>query len=81
MAEKLELPKEIMLDLPLISITGKEEITIENHKGILAYHEEAIRVGTKAGTLRITGKDLRIKQLTADTLVIIGVLAGVEYLT
>ena len=40
MTEALELPKEIMLGLPLISLLGREEVTIENYKGILEYDEE-----------------------------------------
>ena len=31
MTEALELPKEIMLGLPLISLLGREEVTIENY--------------------------------------------------
>ncbi|MBR4114266.1 MAG: sporulation protein YqfC, partial [Anaerotignum sp.] len=41
--EALELPKEIMLNLPLISLIGREEVTIENYKGILEYGEETVR--------------------------------------
>ena len=37
MTEALELPKEILLHLPLISFIGQEEVTIENYKGILEY--------------------------------------------
>ena len=32
MTEALELPKEILLHLPLISFIGQEEVTIENYK-------------------------------------------------
>ena len=47
--EALELPKEILLHLPLISFIGQEEVTIENYKGILEYSEETVRIGTAAG--------------------------------
>ncbi|MDD3394803.1 MAG: sporulation protein YqfC [Anaerotignum sp.] len=80
-SDALDLPKEIMLDLPLISLTGREEITVENHKGILTYGEESIRVGTKAGILCIRGQDLGLKQLTAEVLVITGKLVALEFLT
>jgi len=80
-AEALDLPKEVLLDLPLISITGKEEITVENHKGILAYSDDMIRIGTKAGTIRVGGSKLYLKQLSADALVIGGELSCVEFLT
>lgn len=81
MSEALDLPKEIVLDLPLISLIGREEITIENHKGILTYAETCIRVGTKAGTLCVSGESLGLKQLTAEALVITGRLTSVEFLT
>ena len=81
MAEALELPKEIMLGLPLVSLLGREEVTIENYKGILEYNEETVRIGTAAGVLRLRGKGLCLKQLTAECLVITGALEGLEFLT
>ena len=81
MAEALELPKEIMLGLPLISLLGRGEVTVENYKGILEYDEETVRIGTAAGVLRLSGKGLCLKQLTAECLVITGALEGLEFLT
>ena len=81
MTEALELPKEIMLGLPLISLLGREEVTIENYKGILEYDEESVRICTAAGTLRLSGKGLCLKQLTAECLVVTGALDGLEFLT
>ena len=81
MTEALELPKEIMLGLPLISLLGREEVTIENYKGIMEYDEESVRIGTAAGTLRLSGKGLCLKQLTAECLVVTGALDGLEFLT
>ena len=75
--ETLDLPKEIMLNLPLISMVGQEEVTIENYKGILEYGEEIVRIGTAAGALQISGKKLCLKQLSAEC---IGVTGRVEEL-
>ncbi len=80
MAERLELPKEVLLDLPLFTMMGREEITIENHKGILSYSEESIRIGTKVGVCAISGKDLHLKQLSGELLVICGTIVGVTFL-
>ena len=79
--EALELPKEIMLNLPLISLVGREEVTIENYKGILEYGEETVRIGTAAGVLRLTGKDLCLKQLSAECMVVTGRIAELCFLT
>ncbi|MCI5679350.1 MAG: sporulation protein YqfC [Bacteroidales bacterium] len=80
MTEALELPKEIMLNLPLISFIGREEVSIENYKGILEYGEETVRVGTAAGVLRLTGRGLCIKQLSAECLVVTGRVEKMEFL-
>ncbi len=77
--DALELPKEVMLNLPLISLTGREELTIENYKGIMEYGEETIRVNTAAGTLKIQGKGLLLKQLTVECIVITGRILRVEF--
>lgn len=81
MTEALDLPKEILLDFPLICMTGRDEVTVENHKGILAYTEDSIRIGTKVGTLAIKGSALGLKQLTGEVLVITGRLTALEFLT
>ena len=79
--EALELPKEIMLNLPLISLVGREEITIENYKGILEYGEEMVRIGTAAGVLRIQGNGLCLKQLSSECMVVTGRIDHLSYLT
>ena len=54
--EKLDLPKDVVLDVPKIIVIGKEEVTIENHKGILTFNEDEIRVNSKLGPISISGK-------------------------
>lgn len=78
--DALELPKEVMLNLPLLSLMGREELTIENYKGIMEYNEECIRVNTAVGIIKIRGKGLCLKQLTAECVVVSGGIMSVEYL-
>lgn len=78
--ETLKLPREVMLDLPLISLTGREEIMIENFKGILEYGDDRIRINTKCGVIRITGKNLVLGQITSECLNIKGVLSSIEFI-
>ena len=76
----LELPKEVVLNLPLISITGREEMSIENYKGIIEYTEEKIRINTSAGVLKIEGKAMVLQQITSENIVIKGNIMKFEYL-
>ena len=79
--QALELPKEVMLNLPLLSMTGREEVVLENYKGIVEYCEEVIRISTAVGVIRMTGKDLFLKQLTAECLVVTGKIETIGFLT
>jgi sporulation protein YqfC len=76
----LELPKEVIFNLPLITFIGHEEITIENYKGVIEYNLEYIRISTSCGVLKITGKKLIIKQITSENLLVRGCILKLEYI-
>ena len=78
--EALELPKEVVMNLPLITMIGAEDMTIENYKGVIEYSEERIRINTTAGIVRICGRRLLLKQITADNIGITGSIAKIEFL-
>ncbi len=77
----LELPKEIIFNLPLITIVGNEEINIENYKGVIEYSPEKIRINTACGVLKINGEKLSFKQITAENIIVTGVIQTLEYLS
>jgi len=79
-ADALELPKEVIMNLPLITLIGKEDMTIENYKGVLEYSEERIRIKTSAGIVRVEGKKLLLKQITSDNIGIVGNIVKIEFL-
>lgn len=70
----LELPEEVMLNLPLITITGKNNMLIENYKNIIEYSQKKIRVSTSAGIISIDGTMLLLKELTKDSIIITGTI-------
>lgn len=75
----LELPKDIMLGLPKITMVGQIEIHIENHKGIIEYSKEIIRINTSEGVLKISGKAMDIKNIITEEVVIRGEIISVEF--
>ncbi|AKL95792.1 sporulation protein YqfC [Clostridium aceticum] len=79
LAEILELPKDIILDIPKITMVGNLQIYIENHKGIIEYSSNRIRINTKSGVLRIIGKNLLIKNIILEEIIIIGEIQQVEF--
>ncbi|MTI65993.1 MAG: sporulation protein YqfC [Firmicutes bacterium] len=79
LSDILELPKDIMLDLPRITMIGNLQLYIENHKGIIEYNKQRIRINTKDGIIRIIGKNLVIKTIVTEEILIIGEIDQVEF--
>ncbi|WP_129596771.1 sporulation protein YqfC [Anaerophilus nitritogenes] len=78
-SELLELPKDIMLDLPRITLLGNLQIYIENHKGIIEYSKVRIRINTKNGILSILGTNLSIKTIITEEIIISGKVESIEF--
>lgn len=79
LSDILELPKDIMLDLPRITMIGNLQLYIENHKGIIEYNKQRIRINTKDGIIRIIGKNLVIKTIVTEEILITGEIDQVEF--
>ncbi|MFU0825387.1 sporulation protein YqfC [Clostridium sp.] len=78
-AQKLGLPRDVVLDIPQIIVTGNNEITIENHKGIIMFEEEEIKLNSNSGTISIRGKNLEILFIGGSTIVLGGKFKGISY--
>lgn len=78
-AKVLEVPKEVVIDLPLISMMGNEEITIENYKGVIEYSEEKIRINTAKGVVKVEGRSMVLKEITDDDIQILGNIVKIEF--
>ena len=57
-ADAWGVPKEVIMNIPKLTIAGASEIYIENHKGILSYTDTEIRVSTPMGIVRVFGNGL-----------------------
>lgn len=76
----LELPKEVMLDLPKITSVGNQQLIVENHKGIIEYTSNKIRISVSLGILMIQGKNLYIKTIIKEEIIIVGIIYSLEFI-
>ena len=74
----LEMPKEVSSNIPKISITGFEEMIIENFKGILEYEEFFVRVKTQIGIININGYSLNLENMTNDDIKVSGIIESLD---
>ncbi len=79
LAEKLDLPKDVILNLPKITIIGNDEITIENHKGIILFERTIIKINTKVKIVDIEGEDFEILYIGDSTITISGKFKSISY--
>ena len=68
----LEMPQEVYTDTPKITITGFNEMIIENFKGILEYEDYYIRINTSLGIVNINGYELKLENMTNDDIKVKG---------
>ena len=74
----LELPQEVYSNVPKITITGFDEIIIENFKGILEYEEFFVRINTHIGLININGYGLSLENMTDDDIKVKGKIESLD---
>lgn len=74
----LELPKEVCSNIPKLTITGFDEIIIENFKGILEYEEFFVRISTHIGIINVNGYGLNLENMTEDDIKVTGKIESID---
>jgi sporulation protein YqfC len=81
MANKMDLPQDVMMDLPRITMIGQIHIYIENHRGLLAFTDKELRLMLKQGQLLIKGKSFVIKTILPEEILLQGKIDQVIYIS
>lgn len=79
LAGLMEIPRDLVLEVPRITMVGREELYLENHKGIIEYGQHKLKINLNRGYLELYGEDLRIAALRADDMVITGRVSGLQF--
>lgn len=74
----LEIPQEVYTNVPKITITGFNEIILENYKGILEYEEFFASISTYIGVININGYNINLEKMTNDDIKITGKIESIE---
>lgn len=79
LSNHLHLPTDILAGAPIITATGRNEICLENYKGIIEYNGNLVKVQTKACKICIEGKQLNIPYFNEDEMCITGYIQTIHY--
>ena len=75
----LEIPREVVTDIPKVTITGFDEILIENFKGILEYENFFVRISTELGNININGFNLKLNQMADTDVLVSGKIENIDF--
>lgn len=79
LADLFELPREIILNLPRLTVIGNVQCYLENHRGVIEYTDEKVRVSVNGGEIIILGGNLVIRYLANEEIAIEGNIETVNY--
>lgn len=79
LAGLLEIPEDIVLDLPRLTMLGNKQLLVENHKGIIEYSSTVVRIKLNQGTLVIHGETLTLGSLQIEQILVEGIIKGLQY--
>lgn len=77
--EILEMPPEVVSNVPKISIIGFDEMLIENYKNIMEYENFYIKINTHIGIVNVNGLNLSLIQMNKDDMKVTGNIDSVDF--
>ncbi|MCK1991554.1 sporulation protein YqfC [Peribacillus muralis] len=80
MTKTMDLPQDVMMDLPRITMIGQLHIYIENHRGLLAFSDSEVRLMLKNGQLLIKGSSFVIKTILPEEIMLEGKIDKVYFI-
>jgi len=79
-SEMFELPKEITLNMPKLNLIGDSQMLVENHRGIIEYTPNLIRVNSTVGVIKVHGDQLNLRNIAAEDIMITGKIKSIEFI-
>lgn len=72
-------PREVTSNVPRITMTGRERLHIEQHRGLIDYAPDGIVMRTASGLLRIEGSGMLFSLYSEAEAVVTGEIVSVSF--
>ncbi|GBF33765.1 hypothetical protein DCCM_2875 [Desulfocucumis palustris] len=79
MSDILEIPSDVVLDLPKVVILGNLQVFIENHRGIVEYTSETVRINVSEYVVVVKGENLLLRNILPEEISVDGKITGVFF--
>ncbi|HUW63328.1 MAG TPA: sporulation protein YqfC [Spirochaetia bacterium] len=81
LSDTLEIPGDILPDLPRVILIGDTRLLVENHRGIGVYQADSVRISTSCGDLLVRGRDLVVKNILPEEITVEGQIRELSFLS
>ncbi len=71
------IPQDVIPGEPVITVTGRRNVYIENYNRIISFIDNEIKIQAKTCRIIVRGKRLEIEYYTGDDILITGVIGAV----
>ncbi|MBP1930528.1 sporulation protein YqfC [Ammoniphilus resinae] len=79
-AKILDLPADVTMEMPRITMIGQIHMYIENHRGVLQFSDKELRLLLTKGQLLVRGEKLVIRAILSEEVLIEGKVSGVQFI-
>lgn len=79
LTEALEIPPEVLVNVPRVEVVGHLQIRVENHQGVEFYQPYRVVLRTSEGKLVVNGQDLLIGWIDSHELLVTGHVRSVVF--
>lgn len=80
LTEHLELPSDVVLELPRITTIGQIHAYIENHQGLILFSDNELRLKMKNGYLKITGNNFVLRMMLPEEILLEGTIKEILFI-
>jgi len=76
----LDLPPDVVMNLPRVTMIGNVQLYIESHRGVLHFSEELLKLDLTKGQLEVHGKNLAIRAILSEEVFVEGTIYEIKYI-
>lgn len=78
--DALDLPQDVTMEMPRITLIGDVQLYIENHRGVIQFHDRELRLLLTKGQLLVQGENLVIQTIWPEEVLVAGKINSVQYI-
>ncbi len=76
-AALLDLPQDVALDLPRVTMIGGLQVAVENHRGVIHFSPTLLRLAMEQGEMEVAGEELVIRTIGPEEVLVEGRIKSV----